>query len=44
MGESSDQAARKLGRLTNILVGFTAALVALTVALVVLTVTLATTG
>jgi hypothetical protein len=42
--ESSDQAARKLGRLTNILIGFTAALVALTVALVILTVIVAATG
>jgi hypothetical protein len=39
--ESSDAAARKLWRLTNVLIGFTAALVALTVALVILTIILA---
>lgn len=39
--ESSDKAARKLSRLTNILIAFTAVLVALTVALVVLTIMVA---
>jgi hypothetical protein len=42
--QSSDVAARKLWRLTNVLVSFTAALVALTVALVILTIILATKG
>jgi hypothetical protein len=40
--QSSDLAARKLWRLTNVLIGFTVALVALTVALVVLTIMIAT--
>jgi hypothetical protein len=38
---SSDAAARKLWRLTNVLIGFTAALVALTVALVIVTIIVA---
>ena len=42
--ESSDVAARKLWRLTNVLIGFTAALVALTVALLILTIILAAKG
>jgi hypothetical protein len=41
---SSDVAARKLSRLTNVLIDFTAALVALTVALVVLTIIVAAKG
>jgi hypothetical protein len=42
--ESSDVAARKLWRLTNVLIGFTAALVALTAALVILIIILAAKG
>jgi hypothetical protein len=42
--KSSDVAARKLSRLTNVLISFTAALVALTVALVVLTIIIARKG
>jgi hypothetical protein len=42
--ESSDMAAPKLWRLTNVLIGFTAALVALTAGLVILTIILAAKG
>ncbi len=42
--KSSDVAARKLSRLTNVLISFTATLVALTVALVFLTIIIARNG